>query len=58
MKYPIPDSEDLEWQQGMLREIDRVLDVIVDDFDLHSDVEKYLTDVRARVESLRAYSGY
>lgn len=58
MKYPIPDSFDAEWQQCMLREIDRTLDVIVDDFDLHSDVEKYLTDVRARVESLRAYSGY
>ena len=58
MKYPIPDSEDIEWQQDMLREIDRTLETIVDDFELESRVEKYLTDVRARVESLRAYSGY
>jgi hypothetical protein len=57
MKYPIPDSEDIEWQQDMLREIDRTLETIVDDFEL-SRVEKYLTDVIARVASLRAYSGY
>ena len=58
MKYPIPDSEDIEWQQEMLREIDRTLETIVDDFELESRVEKYLTDVIARVASLRAYSGY
>lgn len=57
MKYPIPDSEDIEWQQDMLREIDRTLETIVDDFELESRVEKYLTDVIARVASLRAYSG-
>lgn len=58
MKYPIPDSEDIEWQQDMLREIERTLETIVDDFELDSRVEKYLTDARARVASLRAYSGY
>jgi hypothetical protein len=34
MKYPIPDSEDIEWQQDMLREIDCTLETIVDDFEL------------------------
>jgi hypothetical protein len=58
MKYPIPDSEDVEWQQDMLREIDRTLETIIDDFELESRVEKYLTGVIARVASLRAYSGY
>lgn len=28
MKYEIPESEDIEWQQDMLREIDCALDVL------------------------------
>lgn len=29
MKYPIPDSEDIEWQQDMLREMTALYDAIV-----------------------------
>ncbi|EOU9561523.1 hypothetical protein ACOJCY_002608 [Cronobacter dublinensis] len=58
MKYPIPDSEDIEWQQEMLREMDSNLDAVLDDFDLDSEVEGLLLDVRARLSSLRKYSGY
>lgn len=58
MKYPIPDSEDIEWQQDMLREMDSNLDAVLDDFDLDSEVEELLLDVRARLASLREYSGY
>lgn len=57
MKYPIPDSEDIEWQQEMLREMDSNLDAVLDDFDLDSEVEGLLLDVRARLSSLREYSG-
>lgn len=58
MKYPIPDSNDIEWQQDMLREMDSNLDAVLDDFDLDSEVEELLRDVRARLASLREYSGY
>lgn len=58
MKYPIPDSEDIEWQQEMLREMDSTLDAVLDGFDLDSEVERLLLDVRERLFSLRDYSGY
>lgn len=58
MKYPIPESEDIEWQQEMLREIDRSLDEVADFFEVQPEVEELITDARARVASLRAYSGY
>ncbi|EMA1800127.1 hypothetical protein [Cronobacter turicensis] len=57
MKYPIPDSEDIKWQQEMLREMDSNLEAVLDDFDLDSEVEGLLLDVRARLSSLREYSG-
>ncbi|EOI5740729.1 hypothetical protein ACMS02_001420 [Cronobacter turicensis] len=57
MKYPLPDSEDIEWQKEMLREMDSNLDAVLDDFDLDSEVEGLLLDVRARLSSLREYSG-
>ncbi|EPN9607000.1 hypothetical protein ACT5AF_003308 [Cronobacter malonaticus] len=58
MKYPIPDYEDIEWQQEMLREMDSNLEAVLDDFDLDSEVEGLLLDVRARLSSLREYSGF
>lgn len=58
MKYEIPESEDIEWQQDMLREIDRSLDILLDDHEHSGSVEEIINDITARVASLRAYSGY
>lgn len=58
MKYEIPESEDIEWQQDMLREIDRVLDVLRDKHEHAEVVEEIINDITARIASLRAYSGY
>ena len=58
MKYEIPESEDLEWQQEMLREIDNSLDELRDVHEHSSEVEAIINDITARIASLRAYSGY
>lgn len=58
MKYEIPESEDLEWQQEMLREIDNSLDELRDVHEHSSEVESIINDITARIASLRAYSGY
>ncbi|EPJ2342108.1 TPA: hypothetical protein QIS54_002461 [Enterobacter kobei] len=58
MKYEIPESEDIEWQQDMLREIDRALDVLRDEHEHAEVVEEIINDITARIASLRAYSGY
>ncbi|MCR1298412.1 MULTISPECIES: hypothetical protein [Enterobacter cloacae complex] len=58
MKYEIPESEDIEWQQAMLREIDNSLDVLRDEHEHAVVVEEIINDITARIASLRAYSGY
>lgn len=58
MKYEIPESEDIEWQQDMLREIDKALDVLRDYHKHTGEVEEIINDITARIASLRAYSGY
>lgn len=58
MKYEIPESEDIEWQQDMLREIDCALDVLRDEHEHEIVVEEIINDITARIASLRAYSGY
>ncbi|BDS20975.1 hypothetical protein VBJ04_17865 [Enterobacter hormaechei] len=58
MKYEIPESEDIEWQQDMLREIDSALDVLRDEYEHAEVVEEIINDITARIASLRAYSGY
>ena len=58
MKYEIPESEDIEWQQAMLREIDNSLDVLRDEHEHAAVVEEIINDITARIASLRAYSGY
>lgn len=58
MKYPIPDSDNINWQQTMLREIDMSLERIMDDCEISKQVDDILLDVIARVASLREYSGY
>lgn len=58
MKYEIPESEDIEWQQDMLREIDKALDVLRDHHEYTGEVEEIINDITARIASLRAYSGY
>ncbi|EFC1969566.1 winged helix-turn-helix transcriptional regulator [Escherichia coli] len=58
MKYEIPESEDIEWQQDMLREIDSALDVLRDEHEHAEVVEEIINDITARIASLRAYSGY
>ncbi|EKY9529464.1 hypothetical protein ACEVU1_004377 [Salmonella enterica] len=58
MKYEIPESEDIEWQQDMLREIDKALDVLRDHHEHTGEVEEIINDITARIASLRAYSGY
>ncbi|HBB7798136.1 TPA: hypothetical protein KCN24_004938 [Escherichia coli] len=58
MKYEIPESEDIEWQQDMLREIDGALDVLRDEHEHAEVVEEIINDITARIASLRAYSGY
>lgn len=58
MKYEIPESEDIEWQQDMLREIDSALDVLRDEYEHAVVVQEIINDITARIASLRAYSGY
>ncbi|HDS5360621.1 MULTISPECIES: hypothetical protein [Enterobacter cloacae complex] len=58
MKYEIPESEDIEWQQDMLREIDCSLDVLRDEHEHAVVVQEIINDITARIASLRAYSGY
>ena len=58
MKYPIPDSDNINWQQTMLREIDMSLERIMDDCEISKQIDDILLDVIARVASLREYSGY
>lgn len=58
MKYEIPESEDIEWQQDMLREIDCALDVLRDEHEHEIAVEEIINDITARIASLRAYSGF
>ncbi len=58
MKYEIPESEDIEWQQDMLREIDSSLDVLRDEHEHTVVVHEIINDITARIASLRAYSGY
>lgn len=58
MKYEIPESEDIEWQQDMLREIDCAIDVLRDEHEHEIVVEEIINDFTARIASLRAYSGY
>ncbi|HCU0700251.1 MULTISPECIES: hypothetical protein [Enterobacter cloacae complex] len=58
MKYEIPESEDIEWQQDMLREIDSSLDVLRDEHEHTVVVQEIINDITARIASLRAYSGY
>ena len=58
MKYEIPESEDIEWQQDMLREIDCALDVLRDEHEHTVVVQEIINDITARIASLRAYSGY
>lgn len=57
MKYEIPESEDIEWQQDMLREIDCAFDVLRDEHEHAEVVEEIINDITARIASLRAYSG-
>lgn len=56
MKYEIPESEDIEWQQGMLRELSDRLDAIAGNDD--RTINEPLDDAIKIVEALRAYSGY
>lgn len=58
MKYEIPESEDIEWQQDMLREIDSSLDVLRDEHEHTVVVQEIINDITVRIASLRAYSGY
>lgn len=58
MKYEMPESEDIEWQQDMLREIDSSLDVLRDEHEHTVVVQEIINDITARIASLRAYSGY
>lgn len=58
MKYEIPDSEDIEWQQDMLREIGSALEELRCEHEVSEEVEAIISDISERVESLRAYSGY
>ncbi|MGS3188714.1 hypothetical protein AB2888_10690 [Escherichia coli] len=58
MKYEIQESEDIEWQQDMLREIDSSLDVLRDEHEHAEVVEEIINDITARIASLRAYYGY
>lgn len=58
MKYEIPESEDIEWHQDMLREIDCALDVLRDEHEHAVVVQEIINDITARIASLRAYSGY
>jgi len=54
--FNIPDSEDIEWQQDMLRMLSDALDDVAG----HDDrmVNKPLDEAIRIVEALREYSGY
>lgn len=54
--FEIPESEDIEWQQDMLRELSGKLDKIAGNDDRQSN--KPLDDAIKIVEALREYSGY
>lgn len=56
VEIEIPDSEDIEWQQNMLRELSDRLDDIAG----HDDrtTNEPLDDAIKIVEALRVYSGY
>lgn len=56
MKYEIPESEDIEWQQDMLRELAAKLDEVGNNDDRQQNIP--LDDAICIVEALRAYSGY
>lgn len=57
MEIEIPDSEDLEWQQSMLRSLDEELEKlelwIPDD-----DGQEILEEAQRMVTALRQYSGF
>lgn len=57
MEIEIPDSEDLEWQQSMLRSLDEELEklelLIPDD-----DGQEILEEAQRIVTALRQYSGF
>lgn len=54
--FEIPECEDIEWQQDMLRELSDKLDEIAGNDDRQSN--KPLDDAIKIVEALREYSGY
>lgn len=54
--FEIPESEDIEWQQDMLRELSDKLDEIAGNDDRQSN--QPLDDAIKIVEALREYSGY
>lgn len=57
MEIEIPDSEDLEWQQSMLRSLDEELEKlelwVPDD-----DGQEILEEAQRMVTALRQYSGF
>lgn len=54
--FEIPESEDIEWQQDMLRELSNKLDEIAGNDDRQSN--QALDDAIKIVEALQEYSGY
>lgn len=54
--FEIPECEDIEWQQDMLRELSNKLDEIAGN-DGHQSNQP-LDDAIKIVEALREYSGY
>lgn len=54
--FEIPECEDIEWQQDMLRELSNKLDEIAGNDDRQSN--QPLDDAIKIVEALREYSGY
>ncbi len=53
----IPETEDLEWQQKMLRRVAQLLDVVYCESAEDGNVAA-LEEAQAIVEALREYSGY
>lgn len=55
MEIEIPDSEDLEWQSAMLRQLAGNIEALKERED---DPDELLIDCEGIVEALREYSGY
>lgn len=59
MSIPIPESNDIEWQQDRLRDLSNFIDLLEDsDGVVGQEATTLLERAKELVEALREYSGY